>query len=247
MATRPVLRPGTTNKAVLEAKKLAVAHLKNFKQDAMAAAINVKAPLYGPAAVKGIRYIQRRYKITVDGIIGPNTWKVLDYARKPKPPIPVLVIMTRLQWGARTPRGVTKVNWTSNTTTRVHHTATPAPTGSGSALVEAEKAAVRGIQKFHMDTRKWNDIAYSFLIMPSGRVYEGRGREVEGAHTAGHNSDCGIAFVGDYNVMKLTKAQIVAFNLLRRKMGVSGGAKKPHSATSSTSCPGKNAKIQLGL
>ena len=114
-------------------------------------------------------------------------------------------------------------------------------------MIEAEKAAVRAIQKYHMDARKYNDIAYNFLIMPSGRVYEGRGKEVEGAHTLGHNDDCGIAFVGDYNEMKLTRAQITAFNLLRRRMGVAGGQKYPHSATFNTSCPGKNAKSQLGL
>jgi hypothetical protein len=245
--SHPVLSPGDKNKAVIEAKKLTVAHLHSFKQDALADAINVKSTTYGPAAVKGIRYVQRRYKLKVDGVIGPNTWKVLEYARKPAVPIPVLVIMTRLQWDARTPRGVTKVNWTSTQPTRVHHTDTGVPTGSGKALVENEKEIIRAVQKYHMDSRKYNDIAYNFLIMPSGRVYEGRGKEVEGAHTLGHNEDCGIAFVGDYNKDKLTRAQIIAYKNLRRKLGVSGGKAYPHSATYNTSCPGTNVVKQLGL
>jgi N-acetylmuramoyl-L-alanine amidase len=98
-----------------------------------------------------------------------------------------------------------------------------------------------------MDSRKWNDIAYNFLIAPSGRVYEGRGKEVEGAHTQGHNNDCGIAFLGDYTTTKLTKAQITAYKLLRRKLGISGGPAIAHSKTSSTSCPGAMTKKQLGL
>ena len=98
-----------------------------------------------------------------------------------------------------------------------------------------------------MDSRKYNDIAYNFLIVPSGRVYEGRGKEVEGAHTLGHNEDCGIAFVGDYSKQKLTTAQIIAYKNLRRKLGVSGGPEHPHSATYNTSCPGSNIVKQLGL
>jgi len=247
MSVHPVVNPGDKNKSVLEVKKLTIAHLNNFGQGDLAKAINPKSTTYGPAAVKGVRYVQRRYKVTVDGVVGPNTWKVLEYARKPKPPVPVVVIMTRLQWAARTPRGVTKVHWSSKQPTRVHHTDTGVPTGSGKALVESEKEIIRSIQKFHMDTRKYNDIAYNFLIVPSGRVYEGRGKEVEGAHTLGHNEDCGIAFVGDYSKQKLTRAQIVAYKNLRRKLGVSGGPEHPHSDTYSTSCPGSNVKTQLGL
>ncbi|KAH9512608.1 Peptidoglycan-recognition protein SC1a [Bulinus truncatus] len=36
-------------------------------------------------------------------------------------------------------------------------------------------AEVRGFQNFHMDTRGWNDIGYSFLVGGDGSVFEGRG------------------------------------------------------------------------
>jgi hypothetical protein len=247
MAPRPIIRPGDKKSAVIEAKKLTVSHLKKFGKDDLAAGINVRSNVYGQNAVKGVRYVQRRFKLAVDGVVGPNTWKVLDYARKPKPPVPVLVVMTRNQWDARPAKGVTVTNWTSSTITRVHHTVTPKPSGSGKDLITNEMEEVRSIQNFHMNSRKWNDIGYNFLIAPSGRVYEGRGKEVVGAHTEDHNHDCGIAFMGNYDTDELTRAQITAFNLLRRKLGIAKGAKVPHSATSSTSCPGKNAKRQLGL
>lgn len=37
---------------------------------------------------------------------------------------------------------------------------------------------VRGIQAFHMDVRKWNDIAYNFVICPHDYIFEGRGLNV---------------------------------------------------------------------
>jgi len=45
----------------------------------------------------------------------------------------------------------------------------------------------------------WNDIAYSFLVCEDGRVYEGRGWNVEGAHTLGYNTIAlGICFIGEF-------------------------------------------------
>jgi len=246
MAGHPLIRPGDINRATPRAKRLAKRHLIKFGKADMAKVINTKHQKYGPAAVKGVKYIQRRYKLTVDGIIGPNTWKVLEYARV-RPRVPVLTIMSRNQWAARTPRGVERVVWTSKTPTRVHHTDTGMPTGSGKALIESEKNIMRAIQKYHMDNRKYADIAYNFIIMPSGRVYEGRGKAVQGAHTYGHNKDCGIAFVGDYGTDKLNTKQVLAYKLLRRKMGVAGGKAYPHSDTSNTSCPGDNIEKRLGL
>lgn len=246
MAHHPLIKPNDKNRAVLRAKRLTIAHLIKFGKKDLANDINPRITVYGPEAVKGVKYVQRRFKLKVDGVIGPNTWKVLEYAAT-KPQVPVLTIIPREKWSARTPRGVDMTKWGSKTPTRVHHTVTPKPKGSGAELINAEHEALRQIQKYHMDTRKYVDIAYNFLIMPSGRVYEGRGRNVVGAHTLGHNEDCGIAFVGDYSKDTLTRAQITAFNLLRRKLGISGGPKAPHSATYNTSCPGDNVVKQLGL
>jgi len=244
---RPVLRPGMKHRSVREAKKLVVAHLKKFGKDEMATAVNPRRGRYGKGMEKGVRYVQRRFKLKVDGVIGPNTWKVLDYAKKPKPPVPVLTIVPRGRWAARAPRGVVRVKWTSRTPTRVHHTVTPKPKGRGRALRKAEREALREIQKYHMDSRKYDDIAYSFVIMPSGRVYEGRGKEVQGAHTVGHNEDCGIAFVGNYENDKLTRAQVLAYKNLRRKLGIRRGKAHAHSDTYATSCPGRHVKSRLGL
>ncbi len=50
--------------------------------------------------------------------------------------------------------------------------------------------ASRGLSNF-------SDIGYNFLVDVHGHIYEGRGRDVEGAHCTGHNtSGIGVAFIG---------------------------------------------------
>jgi len=83
-------------------------------------------------------------------------------------------VISREQWGARPPRSVShsvrkrrfKVHWT---------------VGCCKTDTASEERCVRGIQSYHMDTQGWSDIAYGFLIGPSGRVYEGRGLGVRSA------------------------------------------------------------------
>jgi len=78
MSAHPVLSPGDKNKEVPRAKRLTVAHLKSLNKSAMAAAISVKVTTYGPAAVEGVKYLQKLHKLTADGIIGPRTWAMLE-------------------------------------------------------------------------------------------------------------------------------------------------------------------------
>uniref|UniRef100_A0A1Y1JTP6 Peptidoglycan recognition protein family domain-containing protein n=1 Tax=Photinus pyralis TaxID=7054 RepID=A0A1Y1JTP6_PHOPY len=56
------------------------------------------------------------------------------------------------------------------------------------------------LQDIHIDEKRWNDIAYNFLIGCDSRVYEGRGWGTIGAHTGGYNSKAvGIAFIGTFD------------------------------------------------
>lgn len=74
----------------------------------------------------------------------------------------------------------------------ISHTATEhAFTQAGNVLL------VRNIQVFHVESRKWNDIAYNYLIGCDGKTYEGRGWGAIGAHTKGYNNtSVGISFIG---------------------------------------------------
>jgi len=49
-------------------------------------------------------------------------------------------------------------------------------------------ARVKADQAFHMDTRGWADIGYNLLVCQHGRVIEGRGADLQGAHSPGVNA-----------------------------------------------------------
>uniref|UniRef100_A0A1I8P2P3 Peptidoglycan recognition protein family domain-containing protein n=1 Tax=Stomoxys calcitrans TaxID=35570 RepID=A0A1I8P2P3_STOCA len=70
---------------------------------------------------------------------------------------------------------------------------------------------VREIQNYHMDSYKWYDVGYNFLIGGDGRVYVGRGWDDVGAVVRGYNYDSvGIAFIGNFDSDKATEAQLTA-------------------------------------
>lgn len=241
MANHPLLRPGATHAEVSRMKTLAKRALTKAKRGDLAKRINEKTDTYGSDAVRGVKFLQNHYKLVADGVVGPKTWAMLE-KHGAAPPEYQLVVVSRDSWGARPATSVTPTDWTSNTITRVHHTVSPPVVSE----LEAEKAAMRQIQDYHMDSRGYADIGYNYVIFKSGRVYVGRGKEVVGAHTLGHNSDLGIAFYGDYTKTTMTYKQLQAYRALRKKLGISGD-EQPHSATYPTSCPGANVKKVLGI
>ena len=246
MAKHPTIYPGDRNSQVPRAKTLTIRWLKAMGNHSLAKAIDVKVDRHGASSVKGVKKVQAKHGLVVDGIIGPKTWAVLEKMAYR------LSVIRRGAWKARDPkRPPTKVRWTNKTPTRVHHTASKAPRWRpwlfGTRLLNKEKEYMRSIQNYHMNVRKYNDIGYNYIIMPSGRVFIGRGGHVQGAHTLGHNNDCGIAFAGNYNIENMTKAQKKAYYKLRQVVGIAGGKEAPRKETFATSCPGKDVMNDLGL
>ncbi|XP_053624266.1 peptidoglycan recognition protein-like isoform X2 [Plodia interpunctella] len=75
-------------------------------------------------------------------------------------------------------------------------------------------AELRTLQNYFIDYKGY-DIPYNFLVGNDGRIYEGRGWSVEGAHTFGFNKcTIGLGFIGDYRQnagtqhSKVTEAQL---------------------------------------
>lgn len=151
-------------------------------------------------------------------------------------------IISRAEWGSTQPdgfgtRGIGSLDkW-------LHHTATATPRAD---ISEAQEAAiVRQIEKTRPDlgTR----MPYTFLVFPSGRVYQGHSINRIGAHTAGHNTkSAGIALVGNYSTAEPSAAMIAAVvELLQHGVTakwwnyptLNGG----HRDTKATQCPGNNA------
>lgn len=74
------------------------------------------------------------------------------------------------------------------------HTATETASTSAEMIL-----LIRIFQQFHVESRKWKDIAYNFMIGGDGNVYEGRGFNYLGHHTHNHNKRAiSIAIVGCY-------------------------------------------------
>ncbi|MEM1325880.1 MAG: N-acetylmuramoyl-L-alanine amidase [Bacteroidota bacterium] len=64
-------------------------------------------------------------------------------------------------------------------------------------------AVVRSIWDFHVNTRRWDDIGYNWLVDPDGVIYEGRGEDVIGAHFCGQNTGTeAICVLGDYTFIQ---------------------------------------------
>jgi len=116
-------------------------------------------------------------------------------------------IVKRSEWGALEPRHpATKLDSLPATYVIISHTAsTPCLTNMKCIY------HLRNIQTLHMKQYGWDDIAYNFIVGGNGKVYEGRGWDVEGAHTKNWNKrSIGIAFVGEFGAKNPTEEQIAA-------------------------------------
>ena len=79
-------------------------------------------------------------------------------------------LITRKEWGARPPRSTTPLPTSQARGVALHYTASHAPASHSDCA-----ASVRSIQAFHMDTRGWNDIAYSHIVCKHGFAFRCRG------------------------------------------------------------------------
>jgi len=163
-----------------------------------------------------------------------------------------LGIVSRSTWGAAATR-CTSAD-ARKTRLAVHHTV------SGSADPQRQ---MRGIQRFHMDTRGWCDVGYHFLIGQDGRVYEGRPVQLLGSHVGGNNTgNIGISYIGCFHTSGCsglgssspTDASIrisgKLMGTLSRLYGITLDTThvKGHGQHSgaSTSCPGDHVRSRIG-
>lgn len=151
--------------------------------------------------------------------------------------------VTRAQWGARPPKDTTGLERSRVKGIAVHYSASNADEQESHRNCAAR---VRGIQNFHMDGRGWNDIAYSFVVCKHGYIYVGRGwfnRTAANGTNAGNSEYLAVCFLGDdtRNRDDVTDEGRQAFMRVFARFKVWYRRKpvlKPHSAFTSTSCPG---------
>ncbi|XP_011150487.1 peptidoglycan-recognition protein LE isoform X2 [Harpegnathos saltator] len=103
---------------------------------------------------------------------------------------------------------------------------------------------VRFAQTFHIESRKWSDIGYNFLVGGDGLAYVGRSWDYVGAHSFGFNNrSIGISFIGTFNSVIPPKVQLHAAQKII-ELGVKAGKIAPdykllgHRQISKTLSPG---------
>jgi len=160
-------------------------------------------------------------------------------------------IIGRARWRARHRNGFepAPVPWRE---TWAHHSVTLAPDlewidADGDGVEDDEAAAMRQLEQIGQD-RFGGGISYTAAIPPSGRIYEGHGVDRQGAHTAGRNNiSRAIVFIGNYEVHRLTRAQIRSAARLLAHWHQQGWCPRPafdggHQQAPNqiaTSCPGR--------
>ncbi|MFB7911258.1 peptidoglycan recognition protein [Kitasatospora sp. NPDC056076] len=135
------------------------------------------------------------------GAAAADDQPLTEHAAGPEAPTaPRPGIVTRKGWGAD--ESIREAGFVYTGSVRVafvHHTAT----ATDYACSDAPKV-IRSIYLFHVQTNKWRDIGYNFLVDRCGTIYEGRAggvnQPVLGAHTLGFNTNSsGIAAIGTFS------------------------------------------------
>ena len=172
--------------------------------------------------------------------------------------------LTRAQWGADESIRRGEPEYGTIRAGFVHHTV-----NSNGYAKDDVPALIRGIYRFHVLDRGWNDIGYNFLVDRFGRIWEGRyggvTQPVIGAHTHGYNSQSfAMASIGDHTTSSPSNATLLAYKRLYAwklglhhvdpagRVAMSDGAATRWSSTISghrdanqTGCPGAALQRRL--
>ncbi|XP_034950990.1 peptidoglycan-recognition protein SC2-like [Chelonus insularis] len=104
---------------------------------------------------------------------------------------------------------------------------------------------VRSYQDLHIDTNRWLDIGYNFVIGEDSNIYEGRGWDYVGAHAPGYNTQSiGVSIIGDFSHFLPNRGALEALHNLI-ECGVSLGKISTnysiigHRQGRNTVCPGE--------
>lgn len=157
----------------------------------------------------------------------------------------------RGDWGARSPKGP-MASQPSIGEVFIHHTDNEDAGGVDS--LSEQKAAMRGIQDFHMDDRGWSDIAYHAIVFQPqrnvklARVFLGRPPVIVPAAQQGHNTGTlAIAVYGDFTRDTLDRNTRYAIEQTIRRYAPNAKTIGGHRDVFSTTCPGPNIYKQLDL
>lgn len=151
-------------------------------------------------------------------------------------------IVTRAEWGAKPPKDIVRYNKTVPYVI-IHHSYLPPACLTSEQCIKG----MLGMQRFHQIDRGWFDIGYqcvhisfwfdllykkdlfhnyifrfvihSFAVGGDGKVYEGRGFNVVGAHAPGYNDkSIGICLIGDWQSISYILERFPYYNFVSSKI-----------------------------
>lgn len=119
--------------------------------------------------------------------------------------------------------------------------------------VDQEKAVMRALEQWAIDGKGYTTIDYGWVVMPSGRCYEGRGFRVRPAATLDENNESEtVCLAGNYDKERPTSAALNSAALLFRmavddgELGRNPGIRGHRESVDhpgATSCPGVNVDM----
>jgi hypothetical protein len=154
----------------------------------------------------------------------------------------------RASWGARDPKTVIEQDWDFDMLV-IHHSGNSGETDP------------RAIQDIHMDNpdNNYDDVAYQFMVRPSGSIVEGRYMSLKGAANAAQNTGkIGIIVLGDFEhnffdnsnddptPMQIASANVLAITLVAEFPKIKRLVGHRDIRVKKTECPGGELYKRLG-
>lgn len=149
----------------------------------------------------------------------------------------MVTIHPRSDWGARAPTSRRKV--TNLTNGWFWHWL-----GVGFPKSSSDEQILQSIQRYHMDTKGWTDVAYSFAVGRDAEAYELRGWDISGGHTRGYNStSMAICFLIGEGESPTPEMFRTAWAIMAERPEVT--RLRAHRDVGTTSCPGDEIAAEI--
>ncbi len=109
---------------------------------------------------------------------------------------------------------------------------------------------LRKIENYHIESLKWGDVGYHFIIDRSGRVWEGRPLQYQGAHVKNNNEhNIGVMVLGNFDQQYPSAAQTASLrgtlSSLRQSYRIPFDRIYTHQEINPTKCPGTQLQQQM--
>lgn len=156
------------------------------------------------------------------------------------------IVIPRATWGARYANGCEVIGtseWVAaGLELWLHHSTTNPP--GPDATLDQDCQHMRDFEAIG-ESRFGCGISYTWVVMPSGRVFQGHDTDRQGTHTYGrNNSGRAICLAGNYQTQDVPQRMRDSVALLLRELGgtLDGG----HRDVYPTDCPGDRAYAIIG-